>query len=108
MGTDGADGVAEAAVVGVKDSLTGEAVHAFVVARDPSLQTVGLREHCRARLAPMKIPGRYTVVERLPRTATGKVRKDVLAAMAAHPSAEPMRRPTAAFAIPSAPAGARS
>jgi 4-hydroxybenzoate-CoA ligase len=34
-----------------------------------------LRSHARARLAPFKVPRWVTVVEDLPKTATGKVQR---------------------------------
>jgi O-succinylbenzoic acid--CoA ligase len=70
--------VSEAGVFGVPDTDWGEAVHAAVVVR----ATVGaeeLRNHCAARLATYKVPKRIAVVERLPRTASGKLRRSELA-----------------------------
>lgn len=74
------DSVAEAAVVGVPDEVTGEAVVAFVKPRPgSSLGTDELaeqvREHCAVRLARFKRPSRIEVVEELPRTVTGKIAK---------------------------------
>ncbi len=66
--------VVEAAVFGVADSQWGEAVHAHVILRS-ALSSEALHEHCRARLAPYKVPKQITVVEALPRTASGKLRR---------------------------------
>ena len=71
-------GVNEAAVVGRPDSLMGEIIHAYVASHTFSLNKAGLREHCRARLSHNKVPYKYTIVERLPVTKTGKVRKHIL------------------------------
>jgi long-chain acyl-CoA synthetase len=71
------DGVREAAVIGVADPRTGEAVVAYVVA--PGLDTEDIvdavRSHCAIRLARFKRPTRIEVVDVLPLTVTGKVQK---------------------------------
>ena len=71
------DGVAEAAVIGVSDAVTGEAVVAYVRApgADPAAIDAAVRAHCEARLAGFKRPSRIEVVETLPKTVTGKVQK---------------------------------
>lgn len=70
--------VAEVAVIGVPDTRTGERTVAVVVARDNqdiSLST--LTEHLAAiGLAKPKWPEELRVVDELPRTASGKVRKN--------------------------------
>jgi acyl-CoA synthetase len=70
--------VAEVAVIGVPDTRTGERTVAVVVARDCreiSLST--LTEHLAAMgLAKPKWPEELRVVDELPRTASGKVRKN--------------------------------
>jgi long-chain acyl-CoA synthetase len=71
--------VAEAAVVGVGDVLMGEEVVAFVVLRagageDPQ----GLVAWCKERLTAFKYPRRIVLVDRLPRSATGKILKSHL------------------------------
>jgi long-chain acyl-CoA synthetase len=70
------DGVAEAAVIGVEDPATGEAVVAYVVpsaAGDDLADRV--RDHCAVRLARFKQPTRIEVVDEVPLTVTGKVQK---------------------------------
>ncbi|HSO89773.1 MAG TPA: AMP-binding protein [Arthrobacter sp.] len=66
--------VAQAAVVGVADERWGETGVAFVVIR-PGMATdeQELLEHCAARLARFKVPGRIRTVGALPRTALSKV-----------------------------------
>jgi long-chain acyl-CoA synthetase len=77
------DGVEEAAVIGVEDPATGEAVVAYVVPTSagggPEHDLVGaVRDHCMRRLARFKQPSRIEVVDELPLTGTGKVQKGQL------------------------------
>lgn len=72
--------VAEAVVFGVPDPEWGERVVAAVIPRSgyaPDEQA--LRDHARAGLQPAQVPKRIVVVDELPRTATGKVRRAGLA-----------------------------
>ncbi|MEZ5353874.1 MAG: AMP-binding protein [Bryobacteraceae bacterium] len=71
------DGVAEAAVVGVPDSLRGEVPVAYLVTPDP-LDEHRLEQACRASLASFKVPRAFIRVDALPRTALGKVQKHLL------------------------------
>ncbi|HUB76433.1 MAG TPA: AMP-binding protein, partial [Solirubrobacteraceae bacterium] len=73
--------IVEAAVFGVADGEWGEAVCAAVVVRAPVAQS-DLREHCAAGLARHQVPKRFVVVESLPRTASGKLRRGDLASIA--------------------------
>lgn len=77
-----ADGVREAAVVGVPDERLGEVPWAFVVKGDDSVSEDGLVSWCRERLTPYRVPVRIVFVEQLPRNAVGKVVKRDLAARA--------------------------
>ena len=68
--------VVEAAVIGVPDQRWGEVGRAFVrygSGGGPSREE--LREFLLARLAKYKVPVHVDVVEQLPRTGSGKVRK---------------------------------
>ena len=73
-------GVLECAIVGRPDSVLGERVHAFIVARDNvRLTAAELREFSTERMADYKVPESIDLLlEPLPRNANGKVQKDIL------------------------------
>jgi long-chain acyl-CoA synthetase len=77
-----AEGVREAAVVGIADERLGEVPWAFVAchARGPSEND--LIAWCRERLTPYRVPVRVVFVEELPRNDVGKVVRRKLTAMA--------------------------
>jgi long-chain acyl-CoA synthetase len=76
--------VLEAAVVGMPDAKTGEAVHAHVVKRDDSLTAEELMAHCRSLLTGYKLPARVVFRDELPKTAVGKIlRRELRPATAA-------------------------
>jgi acyl-CoA synthetase (AMP-forming)/AMP-acid ligase II len=72
-------GVKEAAVIGRLDEVRGEEVHA-VVALTSGTDIGELEEHCKARLAPFKVPSSWEVTPELPKTSTGKIDKKPLRA----------------------------
>jgi long-chain acyl-CoA synthetase len=65
--------VKECAVVGVPDESTGEAVKAFIVPCDPSLDVETVRSFCRSQLAAYKVPKFVAFREDLPKTNVGKI-----------------------------------
>ncbi len=68
------EGVAEAAVVGAPDRLRGEVPVAYIVAPD-GFEAAALEARCREKLASFKTPRAFLGVEKLPRTALGKVQR---------------------------------
>jgi non-ribosomal peptide synthetase component E (peptide arylation enzyme) len=78
--------IVEAAVVAMPSRKTGEAVCAFIVP-EPGEQVdlAAVDAMMRAAgLARQKTPEHVQLIDALPKTASGKIRKDVLRTMAAH------------------------
>jgi long-chain acyl-CoA synthetase len=76
------EAIAEAAVVGVPDERTGEALMAVLVLRaGASLSVEEVRAHCAAGLARFKVPTVVEFVEHLPHSATGKITRAALRAL---------------------------
>lgn len=72
-------GVAEVAVVGMSDEEWGERVHAFVVpSSQGSVDTDLLVDSCRQQLSGYKVPRGITILDELPRNASGKILKKEL------------------------------
>jgi malonyl-CoA/methylmalonyl-CoA synthetase len=69
--------IAEAAVVGMADRLRGEVPVAYLVARQ-DFEAAALEARCREKFASFKIPRAFIAVDKLPRTALGKVQKHLL------------------------------
>ncbi len=65
--------VNEAAVVGIPDEKSGEAVKAFVVAKAPGLTEESLIKHCRESLASYKVPHSVEFRDELPKNPIGKI-----------------------------------
>jgi acyl-CoA synthetase (AMP-forming)/AMP-acid ligase II len=70
--------VAEAVCFGVPHPTWGEEVAAAVVAREPVTEAE-LLAHCRERLADYKRPKQIYITDAIPRTATGKIQRGVVA-----------------------------
>jgi fatty-acyl-CoA synthase len=71
--------VAEVAVAGLPDVKYGEVVAAWVVVKSgASLTPEELKRFCLDQIAHFKIPQHVMIVQALPRTVTGKIRKHVL------------------------------
>lgn len=71
--------IAEAAVVGAKDGM-GNVPLAVIVPRSGGAPTeAGLRRFCIERLPAYQVPVRFEIVERLPRTESGKLLRSELA-----------------------------
>lgn len=71
--------VLEAAVIAAPDERWGEVPYAVVVLKSGAQATESeLIEFCRAHLAHFKCPKRVDFIDVLPRTATGKIQKNIL------------------------------
>jgi fatty-acyl-CoA synthase len=70
------DGITGAAVIGVPDERWGEVPWAIITVRDGVvIDTETVRAYLDGKLARYKLPKNVIVVDELPRTASGKVRK---------------------------------
>lgn len=75
-------GVLEVAVVAAPDDRWGERPVAFVTAAPgATIDSAAVIAHVRGEIAPFKAPRAVTVVDDLPKTATGKIQKFVLREM---------------------------
>jgi long-chain acyl-CoA synthetase len=71
--------VAEAAIIGLPDERLGETVMAVIVPKPGAAPSEDeIAQHCRRSLGGYKIPRRFAFIERLPRSAMGKVLKSDL------------------------------
>jgi non-ribosomal peptide synthetase component E (peptide arylation enzyme) len=77
-------GIREVAVVSMPHARLGEAVCAFIIAAPAGITLRELACHLeKAGIARQKFPERLELVEDMPRTAAGKIKKDVLRGIAA-------------------------
>lgn len=76
------DGVAEAAVVGINDELTGQAVNAFVSLKDGTDTSDAMRKdlilQVRKSIGPFAAPKAIFIVDDLPKTRSGKIMRRIL------------------------------
>jgi benzoate-CoA ligase family protein len=71
--------VLEAAVVGSRNDVGLETIVAFVIPASGSQpDTDALQQHCRDRMASFKRPREIIIVDELPKTATGKIKRFAL------------------------------
>ncbi|MGB0120562.1 MAG: acetate--CoA ligase, partial [Solirubrobacterales bacterium] len=80
-------GVAEAAVIGVPDEATGQAIVAFVTPQDSDAPreefTAHLREHVAERIGKLARPKKIVFADDLPKTRSGKIMRRLLRDIAA-------------------------
>lgn len=89
-------GVVDAAVVATPDPVLGEAICACVQAAPGACPTLGeLRDFLRPTLARFKLPDELCLVEQVPRTSSGKVDRQRLAAVVAADERRQRIRPRA-------------
>ena len=76
------DSVAEAAVVGASDELTGQAIVGYVILKNRAEPSAGLveevRQHVAQKIGPTARPKRVIVVADLPKTRSGKIMRRLL------------------------------
>lgn len=70
--------VLEAAVIGVPDDKSGEAVKGFVVKKDQHVSEKELIDFCRENLTGYKVPRTIEFREELPKTNVGKILRRAL------------------------------
>jgi acetyl-CoA synthetase len=76
--------VAEAAVVGANDEMTGQGIVAFVILRGGIAAASGetlvkqLRDHVAKEIGPIAKPRQIMVVAELPKTRSGKIMRRLL------------------------------
>lgn len=72
--------ILECAVVGINDAHYGEVPYALITLQDPSQHIDGedIRQWLRGYLGGYQIPKKIIVIDELPKTSTGKVRKNIL------------------------------
>jgi len=71
--------VMEAAIIGLKDDVWGERIVALIVPKEgesPSEEEI--IDHCKSELAAFKTPKQVILVREIPKTTSGKIRKNIL------------------------------
>ena len=72
--------VLEAAAFAIPHASLGDDIAAVVVVRDPTpITEPSLRDHLMSRLAAFKVPSRLLIVDEIPKSPTGKIRRATLA-----------------------------
>jgi acyl-coenzyme A synthetase/AMP-(fatty) acid ligase len=79
------ESVHEVAVFGIEDEILGEAIKACIVLKDHAACTKKqMMRHCRQNLPAYKVPHHFEFLKQLPKTASGKIKKNELKHMLHH------------------------
>lgn len=71
--------IVEVAVIGIPNSLVGEAAKAFVIAKNKEiLSSEDILNYCKKRLPSYAVPHQIEFVESLPKNTAGKILKNIL------------------------------
>jgi oxalate---CoA ligase len=74
------DSVTEACAFGLPDEITGEIVAVAICPSNPEIfDLVALKSWCRERIASEKVPGKWFVVDAIPKNDRGKINRDNVA-----------------------------
>ncbi|WP_125153261.1 AMP-binding protein [Clostridium rectalis] len=65
--------VIECVVVGVEDDILGEAIKAFIVLKNCSINCNSIIEYCKGKLPNYKVPKYIEILKSLPKNSSGKV-----------------------------------
>ncbi len=69
------DFISESAVIGVDDEFLGQKLRVFIVGSESRENLFALKKHCNEFLPPHKIPREIMWRDRLPKTASGKIKR---------------------------------
>ncbi len=71
--------IKDIAIVGIADELKGEAPKAFIVLKEGERASAEeIREYCKTRMAPYKVPVAVDFIDEIPRLASGKALRRML------------------------------
>ena len=71
-------GVRECSAVGIEDEILGEAIYLFIVGDAFSIEKKDIFLYCKQNLASYKLPKKIEFVAELPKTSSGKVKRQIL------------------------------
>ncbi|WCJ36654.1 Oxalate--CoA ligase [Euphorbia peplus] len=72
--------VAQAVAFGVPDDKYGEEINCAIIPREgSSIDAEELLRHCKQNLAPFKLPQKFFITDSLPKTASGKIQRRLVA-----------------------------
>jgi len=70
--------IVECAAVGISDEILGEAIALFVVGNGSVIEEKDIMLFCRSNMAAYKVPKKIEIVSELPKTASGKIKRQEL------------------------------